>query len=129
MSANDEKVRLKIRLTVEEKTKLEYDAALCGLTQSEYLRQICLGKRPRPKQPPEFWELLDALYEIHDKLERLAVYYPKVVEECSRIERLVLLLQEVEMGPPQSRSLALWGEEHPQNGELSPLAAEAMNGA
>ncbi len=129
MSANDEKVRLKIRLTVEEKAKLEYDAALCGLTQSEYFRQICLGKRPRPKQPPEFWELLDALYEIHDKLERLAVYYPEVVEECSRIERLVLLLQEVEMGPPQSRSLALWGEEHPQNGELSPLAAEAMNGA
>ena len=129
MSANDEKVRLKIRLTVEEKTKLEYDAALCGLTQSEYLRQICLGKRPRPKQPPEFWELLDALYEIHDKLGRLAVYYPEVAEECSRIERLVLLLQEVEMGPPQSRSLALWGEEHPQNGELSPLAAEAMNGA
>ena len=105
MSANDEKVRLKIRLTVEEKTKLEYDAALCGLTQSEYLRQICLGKRPRPKQPPEFWELLDALYEIHDKLERLAVYYPEVVEECSRIERLVLLLQEVEMGP---RKAALW---------------------
>ena len=88
-----------------------------------------MGKRPRPKQPPEFWELLDALYEIHDKLERLAVYYPEVVEECSRIERLVLLLQEVEMGPPQSRSLALWGEEYPRNGELSPLAAEAMNGA
>ena len=129
MSANDEKVRLKIRLTVEEKTKLEYDAALCGLTQSEYLRQICLGKRPKLKQPSEFWELLDALYEIHDKLERLTVYCPEAAEECSRIERLVLLLQEVEMGPPQSRSLALWGEEHPRNGELSPLAAEAMNGA
>lgn len=44
MSTNDKKVRLKIRLTVEEKTKLEHDAALCGLTQSEYFRQICLGK-------------------------------------------------------------------------------------
>ena len=95
MSANDEKVRLKIRLTVEEKTKLEYDAALCGLTQSEYLRQICLGKRPRPKQPPVFWELLDALYEIYYKLERLTIYYPKASEECSRLEQLVLLLQGV----------------------------------
>ena len=95
MSANDEKVRLKIRLTVEEKTKLEYDAALCGLTQAEYFRQICLGRQPRPKQPPEFWELLDALYEVHDKLERLAVYYPEIAEECSRVERLVLLLQGV----------------------------------
>lgn len=66
MSTNDKKVRLKIRLTEEEKAKLEHDAALCGLTQSEYFRQICLGQHPRPKQPPEFWELLDALYEIHD---------------------------------------------------------------
>ena len=95
MSANDEKVRLKIRLTVEEKTKLEYDAALCGLTQSEYFRQICLGKRPRPKQPPEFWKLLDALYEIHDELERLTVYYPEAAVGCSRIENLVLFLQGV----------------------------------
>ena len=95
MSTNDEKVRLKIRLTVEEKAKLKHDAALCGLTQSEYFRQICLGKQPRPKQPPEFWELLDALYEIHDKLERLAAYYPEAAEECFRLERLVLLLQEV----------------------------------
>ena len=95
MSANDEKVRLKIRLTVEEKAKLEHDAALCGLPQSEYFRLICVGKRPRPKQPPEFWELLDALYEIHDKLEWLTAYYPEASEECSRLERLVLLLQEV----------------------------------
>ena len=129
MSTNDEKVRLKIRLTVEEKAKLEHDAALCGLTQSEYFRQICLGKRPRPKQPPEFWELLDALYEIHDKLERLAAYYPEASEECSQLEKLVLLLQGVEMGPPQSRSLALWGEEHLRNDEFSPFAAETMNGA
>ncbi len=95
MSANDEKVCLKVRLTVEEKAKLEHDAALCGLTQSEYFRQICLDRQPRPKQPPEFWELLDALYEIHDKLERLAVYCPEIAEECSRFEKLVLLLQGV----------------------------------
>lgn len=95
MSTNDEKVRLKIRLTEEEKAKLEHDAALCGLSQSEYFRQICLGKQPRPKQPPEFWELLDALYEIHDKLERLTAYCPEVAEECSRLEQLVLFLQEV----------------------------------
>ena len=129
MSTHDEKVCLKVRLTEEEKAKLEHGAALCSLTRSEYPRQLCLGKQPRPKQPPEFWDLLDALYEIHDKLERLAVYCPEMAEECSRVERLVLLLQEVEMGPPQSRSLVLWGEEHPRNGALSPLAAEAMNEA
>ncbi len=95
MSTHDEKVRLRIRLTEEEKAKLERDAALCGLTQSEYFRQICLGRQPRPRQPPEFWELLDALYEVHDKLERLAVYCPEVAEECSRLEKLTLFLQGV----------------------------------
>ena len=95
MSTHDEKVRLKIRLTEEEKAKLKHDAALCGLSQAEYFRQICLSRHPRPKQPPEFWELLDALYEIHDKLERLAVYCPEAAEECLRFERLVLLLQGV----------------------------------
>lgn len=95
MSTCDEKVCLKVRLTEEEKSKLEHDAALCDLTQSEYFRQICLGLQPRPKQPSEFWELLDALYKIHDKLERLTVYCPEAAEECSRLERLVLFLQGV----------------------------------
>ncbi len=31
---SDEKVRMKIRLTEEEKAKLEHDAALCGLSQA-----------------------------------------------------------------------------------------------
>ena len=95
MSTSDKKIPRKIRLTEKEKTKLEHDAALCDLTQSEYFRQLCLGKRPRPKQPPEFWELLDALYEIHDKLEQLTIYYPEAAEECSHLESLILFLQGV----------------------------------
>ena len=38
----EEKVRIKVRLTEEEKEKLERNSALCGLTQSEYVRQLCL---------------------------------------------------------------------------------------
>lgn len=94
MSTNDEKVSLKIRLTVEEKGKLEHDAALCGLSQSEYFRQICLGRRPHPKQPPEFWELLDAIYECHALLKRLTAYCPEAAAECASLEQLVLFLQE-----------------------------------
>ena len=95
MSTNNEKVKLKIRLTEEEKAKLEHDTAQCGLTQAEYIRQLCLGKRPRPKQPPEFWKLMDALYACHDALEQLAVCYPEFEPDCREVERIVLLLQEV----------------------------------
>lgn len=95
MNANDEKVRLKIRLTEEEKAKLEHDAALCGLTQSEYVRQVCLGKNPHPKPPTVFWELMDAIYMWHDALKRLAVHYPEFEPDCREVERIVLLLQGV----------------------------------
>ncbi len=49
LSTNDKKVCLKVKLTEEEKTRLEHDAALCGLTQSEYFRQICLSRQPTLK--------------------------------------------------------------------------------
>jgi hypothetical protein len=92
---NDKSKKIKLRLTPEEKAKVKHDAALCGLTQSEYLRQLCLGKQPRAKQPDEFWALLDALYEVHNTLEQLTAYYPEVAEGCRDIERTVLFLQEV----------------------------------
>ena len=83
------------QMTEEEKAKLEHDSALCGLTQAEYLRQLCLGKQPRPKPPAEFWELMDALYAWHDALEWLTVCYPEFEPDCRAVERIVLLLQEV----------------------------------
>ncbi len=92
---SDEKVRMKIRLTEEEKAKLEHDAALCGLSQAEYVRQVCLGREPHPKPPAEFWKLMDALYALHDFLERLTVHFPEFEPDCREVERLVLLLQEV----------------------------------
>jgi len=95
LNTNDEKVRMKIRLTEEEKAKLEHDANLCGLSQTEYVRQVCLGRQPRPKPPAEFWELMDALYAWHDALEQLTVHYPEFEPDCREIERIVLLLQEV----------------------------------
>ena len=45
----EEKVRIKVRLTEEEKEKLERNSALCGLTQSEYVRQLCQDVHPKPK--------------------------------------------------------------------------------
>lgn len=95
MSISDEKVRMKIRLTEEEKVKLEHDAARCGLSQAEYVRQVCLGRHLRPKPPAEFWELMDAFYAWHDALERLSVFCPEFEPVCREVERLVLLLQEV----------------------------------
>ena len=94
MRTNDEKVRLKIRLDDAEKAKLEHEAALCGLTKSEYLRQLCWAGSP-PQTAAGVLGAAGRLYEVHAQLERIAARCPEAAGECSRLERLVLFLQEV----------------------------------
>ena len=122
---SDKKV-ITVRLTEEEKQKLEYCSNLCGLSQSEFIRQLCKGKAPKPQPQKELWKLLEALYSVHNSFKSCAKFEPSALEICKEIECLILELQGAKMGTPQS---LLCGEkEHPRNGELSALAAEAMNG-
>ncbi len=122
----EEKVRIKVRLSEEENEKLRRCAAACGLTQSEFLRQLCKGRTPQPKPSEAFWNTLNTLYEVHNSFQKCVKYEPSAAEICKEIECLILDLQEAQMGPPQS---LLCGEkEHPRNGELPPQAVEAING-
>ena len=91
---SNEKVRIRVRLTEEKNQKLEHDSALCGLSQSEYVRQLCRGIHPKPKTPDVFWELMSELYQIHSALRECAKYEPSALEICTEIEQLVLSLQE-----------------------------------
>lgn len=42
--------------------------SFCGLSQSALIRQLCKGKAPKPQPQKEFWELLNALYDIHNSI-------------------------------------------------------------
>ena len=90
----EEKVRIRVRLTEEEKEKLERNSDLCGLSQSEYVRQLCRGIHPKPKPLDVFWQLIDELYKAHSDLKECAKYEPSALKLCTEIERLVLDLQE-----------------------------------
>ena len=92
---SNEKVRIRVRLTEEENQKLEHDSALCGLSQSEYVRQLCRGIRPKPKPPEVFWQMMSELYQIHSALRECGKYEPSAFGICTEIEQLVLDLQEV----------------------------------
>lgn len=91
---SNEKVRIKVRLTEEENQKLEHDSTLCGLSQSEYVRQLCRGIHPKPKPPEVFWQMMNELYQIHSALRECGKYEPSVLKICTEIEQLVLDLQE-----------------------------------
>lgn len=90
----DKKVRIKVRLTEDENEKLKRCSALCGLSQSEFIRQLCKGQTPKAKPPREFWELLSTLYSVHNGFQECAKYEPSALEICKEIECLALDLQE-----------------------------------
>lgn len=115
-----------VRLTEEDKQKLECCANLCGLSQSEFIRKLCKGKTPKAKPPQEFWELLNTLYSVHMGFKSCAKFEPSALTICKEIECLILDLQEASTGSPQS--LLCVEKEHPRNDKLSTLASEAING-
>lgn len=84
-----------LRMTEEEKQKLEACADRCGLSQSEFIRQLCKGRKPKAKPPREFWELLNTLYSVHNGFKECVKYEPFATEICKEIECLILDLQEV----------------------------------
>lgn len=91
---NNQKVRIKVRLTEEENEKLKRCAEACGLSQSEFIRQLCIRKAPKPKPTKEFWELLNTLYDAHNGFKECAKYEPSALKICKEIECLILDLQE-----------------------------------
>ena len=91
---NNKKVRIKVRLTEEENEELKRCAAACGLSQSEFIRQLCKGKMPKAKPAKEFWELLNTLYSVHNSFQKCAQYEHSTLEICKEIECLILDLQE-----------------------------------
>lgn len=89
----NKKVRIKVRLTEEENEELKCCVEACGLSQSEFIRQLCKGKTPKPKPQKEFWEL-NTLYSVHNGFQECAKYEPSALEICKEIEYLILDLQE-----------------------------------
>lgn len=89
----EEKVRVTVKLSEEEKAKLERDSSRCGLSQTAFLRMLIAGKTPEPAPPKVFWEMLSALYSLHDSFAGCIPYYPKAEEICKEIQHLILNLQ------------------------------------
>ena len=92
---NNKEVRIKVRLSEEENEKLKRCSAMCGLSQSEFIRQLCKRKTPKANPTREFWKLLETLYSVHSGFQKCAKYEPSALEICKEIEYLVLDLQEV----------------------------------
>ncbi len=63
-------MRLDLRVSPQEKKKIEATAKKCGISVSEYMRQRALGFSPREIPPVEFYSVMQNLYRINEKLDK-----------------------------------------------------------
>ena len=72
MKNKEEKIRKSVRLSDGEAATLKANAALCGLTETEYMRQLILGMQPKALPGDRFWDKMNELYACHSRLRRRA---------------------------------------------------------
>ena len=64
--------KLTLRLTPEELAILEGDAALTGMSKSNYLRMLIRGYLPRQTPPEPFHEAMEELRSISERMAQIA---------------------------------------------------------
>ena len=62
---------INIRVTENEKQRMEKSARLCGLSLSAYLRKLGLGKQVQAVSPPEFYEVYRQLKALKERRKAL----------------------------------------------------------
>ena len=77
--------RLELRLSREDKAKIEKAAKKCGLSVKEYVLRCSKGKEVRARPPDEFWQILNYLYAYCDNMDE---------EDRMQFAELILKLQE-----------------------------------
>lgn len=83
------KTAINLRVTENEKKKLEKSARYCGLSLSEYLRKVGLGKEVRATSPQSFYEAYWLLMLLKDRRKTM-----RETEIDRALEEVVRLLLE-----------------------------------
>lgn len=90
---SNKKVRKSIRLSEEEYERFSNYAKQCGLSESQLMCMLIVGKIPQPLPDKNFWLMLEQLYSIHDSLKQLSRFDNSLLQKCDEIEQLILDLQ------------------------------------
>lgn len=89
----NERVRKSIRFSEEEYERFSSYAKQCGLSESQLMCMLIMGKIPQPLPDENFWLMLEQLYSIHDSLKQLSKFDNSLLQKCDEIEQLILDLQ------------------------------------
>lgn len=97
----NERVRKSIRLSEEEYKRFSTYAKQCGISESQLVRMLIMGKVPQPLPDKDFWLMLEQLYCIHNSLKQLSGFDNSLLKKCAEIEQLILDLQKAVTVPKE----------------------------
>ena len=61
----EKSAQVHFRITEKEKERLKHNAEKCGLSQSEYFRQLVNGYQPKALPPMEYFALKDRITDLY----------------------------------------------------------------
>ena len=89
-------MRLDLRVSPQEKKKIETTAKKCGISVSEYMRQRALGFSPREIPPVEWYSILNSLFKMNEKLDKYSPETERKLDSLIDDMRLQFLSPEKE---------------------------------
>ena len=97
-------VKHTLRMSEQESKKLDQWSQAAGISKAEYVRQKVFGKEPQQMPTPAFWNHMDTLYALNDRL--------KDAESKQLLQQLILTIQAEATQP----------KEVTEDGNYQPLA-------
>lgn len=89
------KYEICLRLSQEEKARLERDAKRCGLSRTAYLRRLLLGAELRARPSQEIKELRTEIHHIGNNINQIARSVNAGIARAEDAKRGLFLLDQV----------------------------------
>ena len=99
-------MRLDLRVSPQEKKKIESTAKKCGISVSEYMRQRALGFSPREIPPVEWYSILNSLFKMNEKLDKYSPETERKLDSLIDDMRLQFLSPEKEHADEIKKSVS-----------------------
>lgn len=99
-------MRLDLRVSPQEKKKIETTAKKCGISVSEYMRQRALGFSPREIPPVEWYSILNSLFKMNEKLDKYSPETERKLDSLIDDMRLQFLSPEKENADEIKKSVS-----------------------
>ena len=104
--------RMYLRVTQSDKKKIVRFAEICGLSQSEYLRQRALSFAPRAVLPDVFFDFNQTLCRLCDEVaDKVSPDTERRLLEVADLIQRQLLLPEKSSAKEVREEVALWQQQ------------------